>query len=959
MRASGFLWRLTSFLLILSMVLPWTAMAATWTDEPDYSPGSVVTISGDNSDGAGYLPGETVQVAVLGPNGYAADCVGLADEAGTWSCQVTLWDSDLAVGEYSYTATGLDSGVVEVGEFTDGNIKVYPAPATLSFTLSYQKYSEPGCVNPQGAPGSGLVNSSGLGLGVPNGGSIRLTAPESVGSLEFERWSGAITSDSSSVCVGDAGGTRSVTAEYGSACTPPSISAQPANQTVTYGVASVDFSASASGSPEPTVQWQVSTNDGGSWAAVNAATGTTLTVLSPTAALSGNQYRAVFTNDCGGTMTATTDVAVLTVSKADAVCSVTGWTGEYDGDAHGASGSCAGIGGEAAGTLVLGASFTDVPGGTANWAFTGNGNYKNQSGSVEIVISEADPDCTIDGWTGTYDRDPHGATGWCLGVKGETLAGLVLGASFTDYPGGTANWAFTDVTGNYNDDSGSVAIVISEADPACTVTGYTGAYDGDPHGATGSCLGVKDETLAGLVLGNSFTNVPGGTANWTFTDETGNYNDDSGSVEIVINKAVPICDITGWTGTYDGVAHGASGSCVGVKEETLSGLDLGASFTNVPGGAANWTFTDVTGNYNDDSGSVAIVISEADAACTVTGYTGVYDGDPHGATGSCLGVKSEPLVGLDLGDSFTDVPGGMANWTFTDVTGNYNDDSGSVAIVISEADADCTISGYTGVYDGDPHGATGSCLGVKDETLAGLVLGSSFTNVPGGTANWTFTDVTGNYNDASGSASIVISMADPLCTVTGYSVVYDHSAHTATGSCVGVEDETLAGLDLTGTTHSEPGDYPGDEWTFTDVTGNYNDNSGTVHDDIHYATGGMCYGAPGHTILQPINSDGSSVFKQKSTVPAKFRVCDVNGVSIGTAGVVSSFHLVGIANGTVVDGLTEAVVSTTPFGEFRWSADEQQWIFNMNTKNLKAGMTYSYLINLNDGSTISFSFGLK
>ncbi|CAA9358363.1 MAG: filamentous haemagglutinin family outer membrane protein, partial [uncultured Chloroflexia bacterium] len=40
----------------------------------------------------------------------------------------------------------------------------------------------------------------------------------------------------------------------------------------------------------------------------------------------------------------------------------------------------------------------------------------------------------------------------------------------------------------------------------------------------------------------------------------------------------------------------------------LSGLNLGASFTNVPGGTANWTFTDATGNYNNATGSVGIVI---------------------------------------------------------------------------------------------------------------------------------------------------------------------------------------------------------------------------------------------------------------------------------------------------------------------------------------------------------------
>jgi len=32
-----------------------TALAAVWTDQADYTPGSVVTISGDNRDNVGYL----------------------------------------------------------------------------------------------------------------------------------------------------------------------------------------------------------------------------------------------------------------------------------------------------------------------------------------------------------------------------------------------------------------------------------------------------------------------------------------------------------------------------------------------------------------------------------------------------------------------------------------------------------------------------------------------------------------------------------------------------------------------------------------------------------------------------------------------------------------------------------------------------------------------------------------
>ncbi len=98
----------------------------------------------------------------------------------------------------------------------------------------------------------------------------------------------------------------------------------------------------------------------------------------------------------------------------------------------------------------------------------------------------------------------------------------------------------------------------------------------------------------------------------------------------------------------------------------------------MPGGTAHWVFTDATGNYNNATGDVAIAITKADATVTVTGYTGVFDGAAHGATGTATGVGGAALSGLDLGRSFTNVPGGTAHWAFTDATGNYNDAAGDV-----------------------------------------------------------------------------------------------------------------------------------------------------------------------------------------------------------------------------------------------------------------------------------------
>jgi len=69
------------------------------------------------------------------------------------------------------------------------------------------------------------------------------------------------------------------------------------------------FTATASGSPTPTVQWLVSSDDT-TFVDIPGATTTTLRVPA-TGADNGNQYEAVFSNASG---TATTPPATLTVT---------------------------------------------------------------------------------------------------------------------------------------------------------------------------------------------------------------------------------------------------------------------------------------------------------------------------------------------------------------------------------------------------------------------------------------------------------------------------------------------------------------------------------------------------------------------------------------------------------------------------------------------------------------------
>ena len=161
----------------------------------------------------------------------------------------------------------------------------------------------------------------------------------------------------------------------------------------------------------------------------------------------------------------------------------------------------------------------------------------------------------------------------------------------------------------------------------------------------------------------------------------------------------------------------------------------------------------------------------------------------------------------------------------------------------------------------------------------------------------------------------------------------------------------------TANTTSPVGSYPITCSGLTSANYSFNYVPGALK--ILYApAGGLCDGDLSHTILQPVNADGTSVWKQGRTIPLKFRVCDANGVSIGSAGVITNFALIQIISGTVAN-VDETIVATTADSGFRFDPTAQQWIFNLSTSNQSAGYTYVYSISLNDGTSITFQYGLK
>src|SRR5262249_17771134 len=133
----------------------------------------------------------------------------------------------------------------------------------------------------------------------------------------------------------------------------------------------------------------------------------------------------------------------------------------------------------------------------------------------------------------------------------------------------------------------------------------------------------------------------------------------------------------------------------------------------------------------------------------------------------------------------------------------------------------------------------------------------------------------------------------------------------------------------------------------------------SVQIDVQFQSAGLCGGEPGHLILGKVNADGSSVFQAGSTVPVKFRVCDADGNSIGTAGTVRDFRLVQVVQGTVSNEANEPPDANNKFTQFRFDPTDQQWVFQISTDNLAANRTYYYQIVLADGSSIFFRFGLQ
>jgi len=138
-----------------------------------------------------------------------------------------------------------------------------------------------------------------------------------------------------------------------------------------------------------------------------------------------------------------------------------------------------------------------------------------------------------------------------------------------------------------------------------------------------------------------------------------------------------------------------------------------------------------------------------------------------------------------------------------------------------------------------------------------------------------------------------------------------------------------------------------------------NSTSTSLTYTVIYSTA-RCHGSLGHTVLPPVRADGSSVFPRGVSVPIDFRVCDANGVSVGSQDVlVGSMRPVLVSKTNGDGGEDAAVISATSQDIVEWNSHIQAWEFEQSTVNLVPGVTYTYRIDLADGSSIEYAFAIR
>jgi len=523
----------------------------------------------------------------------------------------------------------------------------------------------------------------------------------------------------------------------------------------------------------------------------------------------------------------------------------------------------------------------------------------------------------------------------------------------------TANFAGN---ADNNASSGNATFNIAKAPLTATAGGYSGGYDGSAHALSACSVSANFDaiTCTNTPAGPVGPDAGAGTVTPSVAGVTSNYNVTITNGAWSITQAASVVTVTCPPGAvYSGSAQTPCSATVTGAGGLNQSVGPVSYVNNISAGTASASAsfagdTDHTTSTSSANFTIAVAPSVVAVTCPATV---TYNGSVQTpCTATATGVGGLSATAPVTYSPITAGPGAVTASATYAGDSNHGASSGSGGFTIAQAPTVTAVSCPGSVtYNGSAQTpCTALVTGPGLNTTAAVSYGNNANaGVATATALYAGSSL---YAASGGSATFTIAKAASVVAITcPTSVTYTGSAVTPCTATV-----TGAGGLSQSVTVTYTNNTVGTATATAAFAGDANHTNSTVSKTftILYSTG-ACLGSAGHTILQPINADGSSVWKLGSTVPAKFRVCDASGNSIST-NVVQSFYLATIINGTVVTTPDETPDSTTPDTMFRWSAaPDSLWIFNINTKGLMANATYIYQITLNDGSVIQFQYGLK
>lgn len=621
----------------------------------------------------------------------------------------------------------------------------------------------------------------------------------------------------------------------------------------------------------------------------------------------------------------------------------------------------------ALGTTVVTCSATDQAGNEGTETFT----VEVQDVTKPVVTVPANRTVEATGPTGatvdfaaaTGEDDVDGALEVrCSKASGTVfpLGETIVTCSATDKAGNTGDSSFTVTV---EDTTAPVVQVPADiTKEATSAAGAPASFSGTAADAVDGAVSTDCDPASGSTFGLGTT-----TVTCSATDEAGNTGSGSFTVTVVDTTApsvkVPADEVAEATGPNGAKVAYGDVSAGDIVDGPMNPSCTQPSDTVFALGTTTVTCTATDAAGNKGSRSFTVTVQDTTPPEVQAPANLVKGNDsPTGAVVAYTGAEASDLVSgvrpvtcsPASGSSF---PLGITTVTCeaTDAAGN----TGTAEFTVEVQDQTKPVVTVPADITKEATGANGAVvtyLGVTasddvDGPLTATCTKASGSVFPIGTTTVSCSarDKAGNLGDNTFSVTVEDTTAPNLTVSTARTA----TATSANGAAVTYTAPSASDI-VDGAVEATCDKASGSIFQLgsTTVTCTATDEAGNIGTERFTVTVTAAWSG----ILQPVNTDGSSIFKLGSTVPVKFQL---TGASAGIANLQARLYLQKL--GPAPAGKEVEAISTsgaTTGNLFRYDATSGQYVFNLNTKTLSAG-TYLLRVDTGDGVLRTVTISLK